>query len=94
MNQEAGKGGLDAFLAAFDALPLGGFTGAANGRKYTVTRENLAGGKAQKLVARELGGTDYISLNLYRLDSGALLKPCEMPEEKVVRFVLALEVTG
>lgn len=83
---------LQAFLAAFDALPLGTFTGVFNGRRYAVTRQDLAAGKAQKLVAHELGGRDYISLNLYRLASGALLKPCEMPQDKVVRFVLALEI--
>ncbi|EDZ45821.1 conserved hypothetical protein [Rhodobacterales bacterium Y4I] len=44
-------------------------------------------------MARELGGGDYISLNLYRLASGARLKPCEMPADKVIRFVLALKVT-
>ena len=80
----------EAFLAAFDALPLGTFTGRAEGRRYVVTRQDFSGGKAQKLVAHERGGADYISLNLYRLASGARLKPCEMPEEKVVRFVLAL----
>ena len=78
------------FLAAFDALPLGTFTGRAEGRRYVVTRSDLAGGASQKLVAEELGGPDYISLNLYRLASGARLKPCEMPEDKVMRFVLAL----
>jgi len=41
-------------------------------------------------VAEERGGGDYISLNLYRTASGALLRPCEMPEAKVVAFVLAL----
>ncbi len=41
-------------------------------------------------MAEELGGGDYVSLNLYRTSSGALLRPCEMPEEKVVRFVLGL----
>lgn len=85
---------LQAFLAAFDALPPGTFTGFADGRRYSVTWQDLAAGKAQKLVARELGGNDYISLNLYRLASGARLKPCEMPAEKVIRFVLALKVTG
>lgn len=85
---------LQAFLAAFDALPLGAFTGHADRRKYAVTRQDLAAGKAQKLVARELGGSDYVSLNLYRLATGARLKPCEMPEEKVVRFVQALQLTG
>ncbi len=78
------------FLAAFDALPLGVFVGVARGRRYVVTRQDFASGAAQKLVAEECGGPDYISLNLYRPTSGARLKPCEMPREKVVRFVLDL----
>ncbi|KIN62119.1 hypothetical protein Z946_975 [Sulfitobacter noctilucicola] len=44
-----------------------------------------------KLVAEELGGKDYISLNLYALSSGPKLFPCEMPAEKVITFVRALE---
>jgi hypothetical protein len=79
-----------AFLNAFDALPLGVFQGVSGGRRYVVTRQDLAGGAAQKLVAEERGGPDYISLNLYRLASGPLLKPCEMPHEKVIEFVLGL----
>lgn len=79
-----------AFLAAFDALPHGHFTGWAEGLRYAVTRQDFAGGRSQKLVAREMGGPDYISLNLYRLAAGARLKPCEMPEAKVVRFVQSL----
>jgi hypothetical protein len=41
-------------------------------------------------VAEELGGGDYISLNLYLTARGARLRPCEMPAAKVVDFVLAL----
>ncbi|WP_306112697.1 MULTISPECIES: hypothetical protein [unclassified Roseovarius] len=81
----------DTFLQAFDALPLGTFTGISNGRRYIVTRQDFSDGNSQKLVAEELGGADYISLNLYRLTSGSRLKPCEMPEEKVVEFVLSLK---
>lgn len=81
---------MEAFLAAFDALPLGTFRGQAQGISYIVTRSQLAGGKAEKLVAEAHDGSDYISLNLYRLERGALLKPCEMPEAKVVAFVRAL----
>lgn len=80
------------FLTAFDALPVGTFTGTAHGRRYVVTRQDFSDGGSQKLVAEELGGSDYISLNLYRLASGARLKPCEMPKQKVVDFVLNLEV--
>ncbi len=81
------------FLEAFNALPLGTFNGVAHGRRYVITRQDFAGGASQKLLAEELGGSDYISLNVYRLASGARLKPCEMPEEKVVRFVLGLQIT-
>lgn len=78
-----------AFLSAFDALPVGGYGGTFAGRRYRVTKSVYSSGRSQKLVAEELGGTDYISLNLYRLSDGtAILKPCEMPEDKVVEFVL------
>lgn len=80
------------FLEAFDALPLGAFEAVYQGRKYLVMRTDFSGGASQKLVAHELGGSDYISMNLYRLTSGARLKPCEMPEGKVVDFVLNLEL--
>lgn len=80
-----------AFLAAFDALPLGGYGGTYEGRRYRVNKSAYSSGRSQKLEAEELGGTDYISLNLYRLADGtALLKPCEMPEDKVVAFVLGV----
>ena len=52
----------------------------------------MAGGRSQKLEAEELGGTGYVSMNLYRLADGtAILKPCEMPEEEVRAFLFALE---
>ncbi len=79
------------FLSAFFALPTGTFTGRAHDRRYIVSRPSQAHGKSHKLVAHELGGSDYISLNLYLTQSsGALLRPCEMPAEKVEAFVLAL----
>jgi len=81
-----------AFLTAFDALPQGTFTGTAQGKTYIATRSQSVEGRAEKLVAEALDGSDYISLNLYRLRAGALLKPCEMPQEKVVAFVMGLEV--
>ncbi len=79
------------FLNAFLALPLGTFSGRAGGKAYIVSRTRFADGRSFKLVAHELGGPDYVSLNLYLTQkSGALLRPCEMPAEKVVGFVTAL----
>jgi hypothetical protein len=40
-----------------------------------------------KLYARALAGTDVVSLNLYHLSTGDLLRPCEMAEDKVRAFV-------
>ena len=79
------------FLTAFDALPAGGYGGTFAGKRYRITKTVMATGRSQKLEAEELGGNDYISFNLYRLADGiALLKPCEMSEEKVTAFVLGL----
>lgn len=72
-------------------MPRGTFTGTAGHRRYIVTRHAMANGRAWTLVAEELGGPDYISLNLYRLARGTLLRPCEMPRDKVVDFVLSLK---
>ena len=83
----------DEFLAAFDALPKGGYGATYQGKRCRVIKSVLVSGRSQKLEAEELGGPDYISFNLYRLASGeALLKPCEMPAEKVIEFVLNVEV--
>lgn len=78
----------EAFLTAFFAIPKGSSTGHAHGRRYIVSRTEFSGGKSQKLAARALDGSDYISLNLYLTKRGSLLRPCEMPAEKVTEFVL------
>nr|WP_254796965.1 hypothetical protein [Sulfitobacter albidus] len=69
-------------------IPLGTSFGSYNHRRYTATRSSFSGGRAHKLVAEALDGSDYISLNLYDLSAGAQLAPCEMPAEKVIAFVL------
>ena len=79
---------LTAFLAAWDALPLGSFDATYRGRRYGVTRTERAGGRQAWLWAEELGGNHHVSANLYRLRSGARLKPCEMPAATVVDFVV------
>lgn len=81
---------MSGFATALTALPMGTFTATFHSRRYVVTKSAFAQGKAIKLVAEELGGTDYISLNWYDLSAGPLLKPCEMPTAKVTAFVLAL----
>lgn len=71
------------------ALPLGTSHGTAAGKRYVATHSTFSNGRAVKLVAEELGGTDYISLNLYDLTAGPQLYPCEMPADKVIAFLRA-----
>ena len=81
------------FLERLAELPDGYFTANYQGRRWGVTMERLAGGRQIKLYGEALGGSDYVSFNLYLPSSGkVLLKPCEMPEETVVAFVQGVEV--
>ncbi|MFY0692500.1 MAG: hypothetical protein JXR14_11335 [Paracoccaceae bacterium] len=77
-------------MAAFEAIPRGTHRVTYQNRPYVLTKSAFSGGRSEKLVAEELGGPDYISLNLYRLPSGPRLKPCEMPVSKVIAFVTGL----
>lgn len=81
----------DPFRTALDALPDGYSEGMFERRRYRIEKSTYAGGRGVKLVARELGGSDYISLSHYRLTEGDRLRPCEMAEAKVRRFVLGLQ---
>lgn len=80
----------EAFDARLATLPEGYFTVSYEGRQYGARLSASPDRRRINLVAEELGGADYISLNFYRLSSGNLLKPCEMPEEKVIDFVLGI----
>lgn len=73
--------------AIITALPVGTLRGTAEGKTYLLTKHAFSGGRAIKVVAEELGGPDYISLNLYKLGKGPQLYPCEMPTAKVIAFM-------
>lgn len=56
-------------------------------KKYGITKSIFNQQKSCKIYAEELGGTDFISFNYYQLSSRPLLKPCEMLESKVIKFL-------
>lgn len=56
-------------------------------RSYGVSKRIFNKGKSVKVYAEELGGTDFISFNYYSTVSKNPLKPCEMPEVKVLHFL-------
>ena len=83
---------MTAFLEKLQTLAAGYREMVYQGKKWGVTVERLSGDRQIKLYGEELGGSDHVSFNLYLPTSGKiLLKPCEMPEEKVVKFVLGAD---
>ena len=68
-------------------IPLGHSEVVYQGRRYGLSRTDFNDGRSSKVYAEELGGSDFISFNLYRTSTQQLLKPCEMPEEKVLDFL-------
>lgn len=70
-----------------DRLPDGYSEGLYQERKYGITKSTFNNGKSSKVFAQELGGRNFISLNFYRTSQKDLLKPCEMPEAKVLDFL-------
>ena len=75
-----------------DRVPEGTTTGEFRGARWNITRTSHNDGRSCKIYAEELGGNDFISLNFYRTENADLLKPCEMPEQKVVEFLSEVEL--
>ncbi|MGB3626743.1 MAG: hypothetical protein WA989_12990 [Henriciella sp.] len=78
----------ETFLSALARLPVGYGQGVFDGESWGVTVERSADGRRVKLYGEALGGADHVSFNLYRAGGTPRLKPCEMPAEKVMDFVL------
>lgn len=77
------------FLDALARMPRGYSQGEYAGQRWGATLTEAAGGRRYKLFGEALGSNDFVSFNLYLTSDGqARLKPCEMPTEKVVDFVL------
>lgn len=74
------------------ALPDGSFFVTFNKNRYLLSKETHLNQKLIKVYAKELAANDFISLNYYPMLQGGLLKPCEMPQEKVINFILKMQV--
>jgi hypothetical protein len=68
-------------------IPEGCDEAFCQSHRYGMTKSTHTAGRSIKLFAQHRGGTDIISLNVYRPTSGSVLKPCEMPEAKDRAFV-------
>ena len=56
-------------------------------KKYGITKSKFNNGYSYKIYAEELGGNVFISLNYYITSKEEILKPCEMPKQKVIHFL-------
>ncbi len=74
------------------SLPDGAYDVLYDQTRYLLRKTTHLDEKLIKLYAQELGGNDFISLNYYPKIREGLLKPCEMPREKVIRFIEYLEI--
>lgn len=74
-------------LSLIQKIPEGYSEGIYRKRKYGISKKTFNKGKSFKIYAEELGGNDFISLNFYCTSEQELLKPCEMPKEKVLDFL-------
>jgi hypothetical protein len=83
---------IPAFLDRLRLLPAGYGEGVFAGRRYGVPVTWSDDRRRCWLYGEELGGGDRVSFNLYLLRGGRpALRPCEMPAEKVIDFVLNYE---
>jgi len=79
-------------LKYIQKLPLGYSEGTYNNKKYSITKDVFNNGKSFKVFGKELQGKDAVSLNYYLTSKNELLKPCEMPKEKVIHFIKNLKL--
>ncbi len=73
-------------LNYINKIPEGYSEGIYMNAKYGITK-SVFNNKSFKVYAKELKGTNFISLNYYITSTKKLLKPCEMPEQKVIHFL-------
>ncbi len=73
-------------------IPLGYSEGRYQKQKYGISKQVFNEGKSFKIYAEALGAKDFISLNFYLTEDKELLKPCEMPAEKVIAFLRAVVI--
>jgi hypothetical protein len=78
----------DTMLAGLVARVPEGWTAVQfEGRTYGLSRTTRANGGSVAVLARELGGQDEVSANVYFTSDGPHLRACEMPDAKVLNFL-------
>ncbi|MET1053540.1 MAG: peptide methionine sulfoxide reductase [Mycetocola sp.] len=56
-------------------------------RDWGVTRTTRAGGKVMSFEADRLGDSEHFGANVWNTSEGSVLRPCEVPADKVMQFL-------
>lgn len=70
-------------------IPEGWSRTEIDGHSWAVNRITRAGGKVISVDAEQLGTAEQFGANVWVTSDGVVLRPCEVPEEKVMRFLRA-----
>ncbi|QOD60197.1 peptide methionine sulfoxide reductase [Polaribacter haliotis] len=79
-------------LKTIHNLPEGYSEGIYENKKYSLTKQIFNEGKSFKIYGKELKGNNFISLNYYITSKKEILKPCEMPAQKVIHFLENIKI--
>ncbi len=74
------------------AIPEGYSTVVYKDKRYGLTKTTFNNARSFKIYAERLQGNDFISLNYYITSTSQLLKPCEMPAQKVIYFLKNMKI--
>ena len=85
MNEEPDRE-LDSLIGA---IPEGWTRVQVAGQGWGITRTTRAGGKTISFDAQRLGNKEQLGANVWVTSEGSILRPCEVPEEKVMQFLRA-----
>lgn len=72
-----------------ETIPEGWSRTTLAGDAWGVRRSTHAGGKVISVTAERLGGTEQLGANVWITSEGPILRPCEVPEEKIMEFLRA-----
>jgi peptide-methionine (S)-S-oxide reductase len=89
MNREPDRE-LDGLISA---IPEGWTRVQLAGQSWGITRTTRAGGKTISFDADRLGDSEQFGANVWNTSGGSVLRPCEVPEEKVMQFLRAAAAT-
>jgi peptide-methionine (S)-S-oxide reductase len=75
-------------------VPVGWTRFEIAGRPWAVSRVPRGDGRTVTLEAEQLGGADAFGANVWLTSSGPVLRPCEVPAEKVLDLLRSLPEPG